>query len=206
LSEDVRLGAAALCCFAATLVLGAYVAHRPLTPLDVETIALRGRGTPLAVMFTRSGYWPALTAINLAIGAIELISRGGIAFAMVLAAIQLASQAASDFTKELFGRIRPDDWLYHKELGFSYPSGHATTAVVFFGGLLLFVWNLPLPHALLVVASVILALWIAGIPWSRMVLSAHYGSDVIGGVLFGAAWLCVMILLLRHLPIAHLFA
>ena len=206
MSEDVRLIAAALCCFAATLALGAYVAHRPLTPLDVESIALRGRGTPFAVMFTRSGYWPALVAIDLVLGACELIFRGGIAFAMVLAGIQLASQAASDFTKELFSRIRPDDWLHHKELGFSYPSGHATTAVVFFGGILLFVWNVPLPHALQVLASVVLAFWIAGIPWSRMVLAAHYGSDVIGGMLFGAAWLYLMVLLLRHLPIAHLFA
>lgn len=205
MNEDVRLVAAALCCFAATLALGLYVAQRPLTPLDIGSIALRGRGTALALMFTRSGYWPALIGINVALGAAELLLRGGIAFAMVLAGTQLASQAASDFTKESFRRIRPDDWLHRKELGFSYPSGHATTAVVFFGGVLMFVWYAPLPVMLKGVASVVLLFWIAGIPWSRMVLAAHYGTDVIGGLLFGAAWLFLMILLLRHLPIAHIF-
>jgi membrane-associated phospholipid phosphatase len=203
-NDDVRLAVTAVCCLAATLALGAYVAHRPLTPLDVESIALRGIGQPLAVMFTRSGYWPALAAISIAVAVVELILRGGIAFAMVLAGIQLVSQAASDFTKEIFKRIRPDDWLYHRELGFSFPSGHATTAVVFYGGLLLFIWKTPLPPVLRVAVSLALAVWIAGIPWSRMALAAHYGTDVIGGLLFGATWFCLMLLLLRHLPIAHI--
>jgi membrane-associated phospholipid phosphatase len=204
-NDDVRLAVAALCCLAATLALGAYVAHRPLTQLDVESIALRGIGTPLAVMFTRSGYWPALIGISVVVAAVEWIVRGGIAFTMVLAATQLFSQAASDFTKDIFKRIRPDDWLYHKELGFSFPSGHATTAVVFYGGLLLFVWHLPFPHAGQYAISAGLAVWIAGIPWSRMALAAHYGTDVLGGLFFGATWLCLMLLLLRHLPVAKIF-
>jgi membrane-associated phospholipid phosphatase len=204
-SEDVRLTAAAACCFLAMLALGAYVAHRPLTPLDVESIALRGRGTPLAVLFTRSGYWPALTGMTVVLGAVEFGMRGGMAFAIVLAAVQLFSQAAADFTKEFFKRIRPDDWLYHKERGFSFPSGHATTAIVFFGGLLLFVWTAPLPHPVQWLLTAVLAIWTAGIPWSRMVLGAHYGTDVIGGLLFGMTWLCLMLLLLRHLPVARTF-
>jgi membrane-associated phospholipid phosphatase len=187
------------------LGLGGYVAHRPLAPLDVASIALRGRGTPLAVMFTRTGYWPALTALTLALAALELDLRGGVAFAVALGAVQLFSQAAADFTKEIFKRIRPDDWLYHQERGFSFPSGHATTAVVFFGGLLLFVWTAPLAHVLRIVLTVPIALWIAGIPWSRVALAAHYGTDVIGGLLFGASWLCLMLLLLRHLPVARIF-
>jgi undecaprenyl-diphosphatase len=203
-NDDVRLGVTAVCCLAAVLALGAYVAHRPLTPLDVESIALRGRAEPLAVLFTRSGYWPALAGLGIVLAAAELMLRGGIAFAIVLAATQLFSQAASDCTKAIFRRIRPDDWLYHKELGFSFPSGHATTAVVFYGGLVLFVWNVPLPQELRFVASAGLGFWIAGIPWSRIALAAHYGTDVIGGLLFGGTWLCLMLLLLRHLPAAHI--
>jgi membrane-associated phospholipid phosphatase len=203
-TEDLRLAVAALCCLIAMVALGAYVAQRPLTPLDVESIALRGRGVRLAVLFTRSGYWPALLGLNLCLGAVELLVRGGIAFAIVLGGIQLLSQAASDFTKEIYKRLRPDDWLYHKELGFSFPSGHATTAVVFFGGLLFFVWTEPLPYSLQLVASAGLAMWIVGVPWSRMVLGAHYGTDVIGGLLFGVAWLCLMLVALRHLPVAHI--
>jgi membrane-associated phospholipid phosphatase len=205
-SGDIRLAVVAVCCLAATLALGAYVAHRPLTQLDVESIALRGIGKPLAVLFTRSGYWPELAGIVLVVAVAELAVRGGVAFTIVLGATQLFSQAASDFTKEIFKRIRPDDWLYHKELGFSFPSGHATTAVVFYGGLLLFVWHMPLPLVGQWAISAGLAVWMAGIPWSRMALAAHYGTDVIGGLFFGATWLCLMLLLLRHLPVAKIFA
>lgn len=202
MTGDLRFAVAAVCCLAATLALGAYVARRPLTQLDVESIVLRGIATPVAVMFTRSGYWPALTGIAVVAATAELIVRGGIAFTIVLAGTQLLSQAAAAFTKEIFKRIRPDDWLYHKELGSSFPSGHATTAVVFYGGLLLFVWHMPLPPVLQLAVSAGIALWIAGIPWSRMALAAHYGTDVIGGLLFGAMWFSLMLLLLRHVPLA----
>jgi membrane-associated phospholipid phosphatase len=205
-NEDVRLAGTAACCLIAMLALGAYVSHRPLTPFDVECNALRGRGKALAVMFTRSGYWPVLAGVTLVLGIVELGIRGGLAFTIVLGGTQLLSQAASDFTKEIYKRVRPDDWLYHKERGFSFPSGHATTAVVFFGGLLLFVWTAPLPQAVQIAASAVIAVWIAGIPWSRMVLVAHYGTDVLGGLLFGVAWLCMMTVLLRHLPVAHISA
>jgi membrane-associated phospholipid phosphatase len=204
-SEDARLTTAAASCFIAMLALGAYVARRPLTPLDVESIALRGRATPLAILFTRSGYWPALTGMTVVLGAVEFGIRGGMGFAIVLATVQLFSQAAADFAKEFFKRIRPDDWLYHKERGFSFPSGHATTAIVFFGGLLLFVWTAPLPYPAQWLLTAVLAIWTAGIPWSRMALGAHYGTDVIGGLLFGVTWFCLMLLLLRQLPIARTF-
>ncbi|HEY5340498.1 MAG TPA: phosphatase PAP2 family protein [Candidatus Aquilonibacter sp.] len=204
MNEDVRLTIAAACCFGATFALGGYVAHRPLARFDVGSIALRGRGTRLAMMFTRSGYWPALVAVGTVLFAAELIVRRGVAFAVVFGGMQLLSQAASHLTKEFFKRTRPDDWLHRKELGFSYPSGHATTAIVFYGGLLLFAWNAPLPRELQLAASAGLVVWMAGIAWSRIALAAHYGTDVCGGILFGAAWLCVMIVLLRHLPAAHI--
>jgi membrane-associated phospholipid phosphatase len=196
--DDGRLLVLALLCFAAATSLGAYVAHRPLAPFDVELNALRGRGAPLAILFTRTGYWPALTSLSVVVFAVDFAANGGVAFAVVLCGTQLLSQWTAELVKEALKRIRPDDWIYHQELGFSYPSGHATTAVVYFGGLLLYVWHLPLAPGAHVVATAIVAVFVAGIPWSRIVLSAHYGTDVLGGVLFGGAWLCVMSVLLRQ--------
>jgi membrane-associated phospholipid phosphatase len=195
---DARLIFLGLCCLVASISLGRYGAHRPLAPFDVELNVLRGRGTPLAVMFTRSGYWPALTSLGVVLFAADYIISGGIAFALVLSGTQLFSQWAAERVKDTFKRIRPDDWIYHQELGFSFPSGHATTAIVFFGGLLFFVWSLPLPREAQLTVSAVLAIFAAGLPWSRMVLSAHYGTDVLGGMLFGGAWLCLMLVLLRH--------
>lgn len=199
MNADIRLSVLALCFLVAMISLGGYVAHRPLAPFDVELNALRGRGTPLAIMFTRSGYWPALTSLAVLLFAADFITNGGVVFALVLGATQLLSQWAAERVKEFYRRIRPDDWLYHQELGFSFPSGHATTAVVFFGGLLIFVLSSPLPREVQVAAGVVLAIFVAGIPWSRMVLSAHYGTDVLGGILFGGVWVCLMLMFLRYL-------
>src|SRR5258708_7811666 len=168
--------------------LGAYVAHRPLAPFDVELNALRGRGTRFAIGFTRSGYWPALTFVSAIFFAVDFNVRGGITFAVVLCATQLLSQWTAELMKDVFRRIRPDDWIYHQELGFSFPSGHATTAVVFFGGLLFFIFTSVVPPEVRLIAAALTLIFIAGIPWSRIVLSAHYGTDLLGGLLSGSAW------------------
>ena len=193
--------AVAIACFALTGALGAHVARSPPKRLDVEAIRLRGRGTALAVFFTRTGYWPALSAICALLAAATLATRTAAPFVVVLGTVQLLSQGAVDGVKAIFRRLRPDDWLVHQELGFSFPSGHATTAVVFFGGILLLVWNVPLASAWQALATVPIAIVIAGIPWSRIVLGAHFGTDVLGGMIFGAGWLCLMALALEDLPL-----
>lgn len=198
--SDGALIAIAVCALAAVGALGSLVARRRPMLFDVQALRLRGNGTPLAVLFTRSGYWPALSTICGGLFAAAYLTHTAAAFVVVLGALQLLSQSAVDGIKAAFRRLRPDDWLFHQELGFSFPSGHATTAVVFFGGLLFSVWSVPLPPELRIVASAGLAIWIAGIPWSRMVLAAHYGTDVLGGMLFGVAWLCVMAIVLGHVP------
>jgi membrane-associated phospholipid phosphatase len=197
-TADARLEFVAAICLIAMAVLGAYVAHRPLTPLDVEANALRGRGTRIAVVFTRAGYWPALAGVSVAVFALAEALRWWPAFALLLPVMQLLSQGVVDRIKALFRRIRPDAWLYHQELGFSFPSGHACTAVVFYGGLIVYAWSVPLPMVLRVAVSLVLGVLVAGIPWSRLVLAAHYGTDVTGGALFGVAWLCGTLIVLGH--------
>jgi membrane-associated phospholipid phosphatase len=198
--SDGALIAIAIVCVIVTALVGMLVARRRPGALDVQALRLRGHGTPMAVLFTRSGYWPALVVICVLEFIIAFALHMTPFFVIILGAAQLLSQAAVDGIKALYRRLRPDDWLFHQELGFSFPSGHATTAVVFFGGLLLFVWNAPFEHVVHIAASIAIAIWIAGIPWSRMVLAAHYGTDVLGGILFGAAWLCVAAVVLAHVP------
>jgi membrane-associated phospholipid phosphatase len=197
---DAALIGIAAACVVLTALLGLLVArHRP-TLLDVQALRLRGHGTPAAVLFTRSGYWPTLCALAIVLFGISFFTHTAVLFAMLLGLTQLLSQAAVEGVKAVFRRIRPDDWLYHQELGFSYPSGHATTAVVFFGGIELFVWSVPLPQPVRLAAAALTGVWMAGIPWSRMVLSAHHGTDVLGGIVFGTAWLCALAVVLGHLP------
>jgi undecaprenyl-diphosphatase len=202
-SEDVRLIGLAVCCFVASAALGIYISHRQFTKFDVETFAFRGHATQLAIFFTRCGYWPTLTALGFALCAGEFVVRGQLAFGIVLSATQLLSQGVANAMKELLRRNRPDDWLYHHELGYSFPSGHATTAVVFFGGLVLLAVSLPISHELRLAVAILPAIFVAGLPWSRLALSAHYATDVLGGLLLGCGWLALMTAFLHHVPEAR---
>ncbi len=195
---EARLLLAALLCALAVLALGAFVAPRTPTRLDVEASALRGGNVPLALFFTGLGRWPVLAGLAVAAGALAAWLRAGLGPVTILFAAQILSQGANGALKLLFHRARPDAWLMIQEKDLSYPSGHAVTSVVFFLGFALLAWHsaLPRPPALALVAAC--ALCAAGIPWSRLALSAHYATDVLGGLLFGAAWLCVALAAILH--------
>ena len=102
------------------------------------------------------------------------------------------SEAFTYLGKLAFHRPRPELAVY-AEHSFSFPSGHATIAVAFYGfvGYLLarFVqsWNRK------VNISFITILIIIAIGFSRVYLGEHYISDVWGGYLVGAMWLIIAI-------------
>lgn len=88
-------------------------------------------------------------------------------------------------------RSRPRE--YHSPLPFteySFPSGHATSAVTLYGflGIAAFLaTGSPWP---IIIAVII----IAAVGLSRLALSAHYLLDVIGGYLLGAFWLSLVLI------------
>lgn len=103
---------------------------------------------------------------------------------------QILSQTLVELIKARYLRTRPDYWLVGLEAGHSYPSGHATTAVVFFTGWALLALFSPLPPVVRYLVAAVLVLWAFGVSWSRLALGAHYLSDVLGGTLLGTAWIC----------------
>ena len=103
----------------------------------------------------------------------------------------LLGGAISTAVKVLVDRERPVfEEPIHEAFGKSFPSGHAMSSTVGYGVLLLAVlpfiperWK---PRAIAgYIAMVIL------IALSRLGLGVHYLSDVLGGIVLGAAWLCV---------------
>ncbi len=188
---ETRLLLVALVLVLLTLALGALVASRTPTRLDVEAGVLRGGGVPLALFFTGLGRWPVLLGLAVAAGAAAAALRTGLLPVVALFAAQVLSQGANAAIKLLFHRARPDAWLAIHEKDLSYPSGHAVTSIVFFVGMALLAWHAPLPRPLALALVAACAVCVVGIPWSRLALSAHYATDVLGGLLFGAAWLCV---------------
>jgi undecaprenyl-diphosphatase len=119
----------------------------------------------------------------------------------VLLGAQVVSQAVNALVKLVFHRARPGGELGIKETDLSFPSGHSVTAVVFFAGFAILAWHAPLPRPLAAVLCAALLACAAAIPWSRLALGAHYLTDVIGGLLLGAAFLCAALaVLLRFVP------
>ena len=169
-----------------------------LERLDALAAPLFGRAAPLAVLLTRSGYAGFLTLASALFAGIWIALGRSPLLPLGLVLTQLASQALVAALKEHYRRERPSDWMYRREAGTSFPSGHATTAVVFYGAVLVVVALGPLPAVAKVPALALLAAWGVGICWSRIALGAHFPSDVLGGALLGAAFLFSEVALARH--------
>lgn len=106
--------------------------------------------------------------------------------------VVLTSEAATFFGKILFQRPRP---LYavFPETDFSFPSGHATIAVAFYGYLVyILVRSLNEKYNWLIMA--ISPLIILFIGFSRLYLGVHYVSDVLAGYLVGSLTLAIGII------------
>jgi membrane-associated phospholipid phosphatase len=197
----MRLWILAIIFLLAFVMLGLLVTSNPLNRMDVVAGGVRGSSPGLAALFTLSGRSVPLLALGiLTVLAFALFHRP-IWVPIMIFVSQLASQAVVEGAKHIFRRTRPDDWLVHHELGYSYPSGHATTAIVFFGAWLLITLFLPLARPLKLAIAVLIAVWMVGIDWSRIALSAHYLSDVVGGTLLGCAWMCALVALMIRLRV-----
>ncbi|MDQ2908717.1 MAG: phosphatase PAP2 family protein [Candidatus Eremiobacteraeota bacterium] len=198
-------GVAAFVFFAAFAALGIWVARAAPLGIDVAAVALRGVGTPLAAVFTALGRWWAIVAVTLLAATLAVRSGAHVAPVFWLFGSQAASQATVNGCKRLFRRTRPEGWLLYREPDLSYPSGHATTAIVFFGELLFLALRLPGLHgAPAFVLDGALAACVVGIPWSRLALGAHFATDVAGGVLYGCGWSCVILEIASMLRLVRL--
>jgi membrane-associated phospholipid phosphatase len=103
--------------------------------------------------------------------------------------LMLLAPAAESTLKILISRPRPFD----ASLGF--PSGHATAAAAYFGALIHLAGDLR-PSARTLV-RMLAALAIVLVAVSRVILRAHWPSDVVGGIALGLALASAAALLAR---------
>jgi undecaprenyl-diphosphatase len=148
------------------------------------------RLVPWAEALTHAGGLPVAIPIAAALTGL-LWRRAQRPAAIVWGAGFLGGQIAVLGLKLIFNRTRP----YAPDLlmqDFSFPSGHAFTAVVLYGALLYggwIRWSANWRRGLLALAT---GLLIGTIGWSRLVLRVHYPTDVLGGYLLGIAWLALL--------------
>jgi membrane-associated phospholipid phosphatase len=186
-------------------LLGFAVAGRPPGGIDLAAAALRGEGTPLAMLFTALGRWYVLAPLAAVAAFATIAWHGDVRAILVLMGVQLLSQGAVAIVKDWLHRPRPAYWIAIREHDYSFPSGHATTAIVFFGMLLVLVLRTAtVPRPLVVPLAILLGVCVIGIPWSRLALGAHYASDVLGGLVFGCGWLVIALAAAQRLTSARI--
>ncbi len=121
------------------------------------------------IFLIRKRYW-AIVAYWVAMGGVGLTVR---------------------FAKRFISRARPEDVAYYQVEHFSFPSGHATTAMALFGMLAYFLYrhegSRPYRPVILWGAIVLILL----VSFSRVYLGVHFLSDVMAGMLVGLLWTMV---------------
>lgn len=141
------------------------------------------------------------------IGLILLIKRNWNTFFLFFV-LSLGGVLLNLVTKLIVQRARPGDEVklievfnFEFELqSYSFPSGHTMRATILF----LFIAYLALRYLknsiakwIITIASIVLLLLVA---WSRVVLDAHYVTDIIGGLFMAAAWFFFCLILFSRKP------
>ena len=162
--------------------------------------ALYVGGSPALVTvaraFTALGEPTVLIAAG--VGAAFLLWRAGHRhLPWVLIAITMIGRGLSELQKYWIARARPDlDPHLVVVKTSSFPSGHATSSMIFYLTMALALTAKMRWHRLAAVGAIILSLLIGT---SRVMLGVHWPSDVVGGWAFGMLWVLLTLRLAGRL-------
>jgi len=116
-------------------------------------------------------------------------------FTLTMAAGVILSQAL----KRIIQRARPENMLIAKD-GFSFPSGHSTLAVCFFG-MMIYLFRNEIKNKTLRYSFVTInVLMIISIAFSRIYLNVHWLTDVIAGLTLGLICILASIWACKKIP------
>lgn len=110
-------------------------------------------------------------------------------WAIDIGILALSSTGLMHALKAIFQRPRPELPLFEAMKTYSFPSGHALSALIFSTTIIYLLWNeKSIRGSIRWVGTIFLILFALAIGISRIVLRHHYATDVLGGYSLGAAW------------------
>lgn len=184
--------------------LAGEVFEKPGLTIDPRvTRAIRAYQNParvrLAQTVTELGDYAFLIPATLA-GAAALALRQHRVSAFLFAGSVLGGFALNSLLKIAFRRARPDLWpAIVSERTYSFPSGHATLATVFFGGIVAIVFRLSRSYAARAAAVAGGGAIVIAVAFTRIYLGAHWLTDVLAGILLGLVWVILCATITGHL-------
>lgn len=97
--------------------------------------------------------------------------------------------------KRFIDRARPDIEHLVVVKTLSYPSGHAMSAMAFYGFVIYLVYTFNMNKYLKIGLIMLLSILIISIGLSRIYLGVHFPSDIAGGFIAGMIWVffCIMV-------------
>lgn len=131
----------------------------------------------VAITVNHAGKWHVLLPACLLLFACSKVARR---HWWLWSGMLLASGLVEQSSKFLVGRARPSG----SALGF--PSGHTTAAAVFAVSVVYLVSRERLSPAARLAIQIVAVVMMAMVGWARVVLHAHWPTDVLGGFLLGA--------------------
>lgn len=147
--------------------------------------------TEILKVITKFGGIFSLFLITLVIVIILLVLKKR-KFAIAISLNILISSLTYIILKNIFQRSRPPiDERLIEEVGFSFPSGHTTNNVAFYGFAIYLIYTNVKNKKIRNVLCCFLAFIPAVIAFSRIYLRVHYPSDVIAGCVLGI--ICVVV-------------
>ena len=115
--------------------------------------------------------------------------------------VLLLSAVSNLMLKRFVDRARPGiEHLVSVET-LSYPSGHAMSAMAFYGFLMYLFYRFKINIFLKVVIILLLGLLILSIGLSRIYLGVHFPSDIAGGYIAGFIWVVFCVILFNLIEV-----
>lgn len=146
--------------------------------------------TFLLTYITYIGNWQTISILCLMFLLYKLTR---ISFGIPLTISAIISTILQKTLKGFFVRQRPDLYLHLiQQGGYSFPSGHALTSLVFYGMIIFLCQQNVKNKTITNTVTVLLSFLIFLIGFSRIYLGVHYPTDVLGGWTIG---ICLLIIL-----------
>ena len=149
--------------------------------------------TALVKTVTAAGDWRFLIIATPLVG-LGLWWEGHRISALLFGGSVVGGFLVSTALKLFFERQRPDPVAaLVRESTYSFPSGHATMATVFFGGLVAVAFHLSRKRGVRATALVAGIVFVLAVAISRVYLGAHWATDTFAGVLVGMLWVVIYV-------------